>query len=96
MIFIQNSTKIQRICIENLVDKFYFLNLAGASSQTIVRASSIFSQTPPGRVVQSPINLTQDKQEFGFEFCNFATRVSFYIVWPSYLSFNNIKPRKTA
>ena len=91
MIFIQNSTKIQRICIENLVDKFYFLNLAGASSQTIIRASSIFSQTPSGRFVQ-----TQDKQEFGFEFCNFATRVSFYIVWPSYLSFNNIKPRKTA
>ena len=48
-----------------------------------------------GRVVQSPIKLTQDKREFRFEFCNFAVRLYFYIVWPSVLSLKNIKLHKT-
>ena len=30
-----------------------------------------------GRVVQSPIKLTQDKREFRFEFCNFCSEVVF-------------------
>ena len=31
-----------------------------------------------GRVVQSPIKLTQDKREFRFEFCNFCSEVVFF------------------
>jgi len=29
-----------------------------------------------GLAVQSPIKLTQDKREFGFEFCNFVGKSS--------------------
>ena len=50
-----------------------------------------------GRVVQSPIKLTQDKREFRFDlsFVTFAVRLYFYIVWPSVLSLKNIKLHKT-
>ena len=41
-----------------------------------------------GQVDQSPVKLTQDKQEFSFLFCNFVVRFFFvYVVPPSVLSF---------
>ena len=48
-----------------------------------------------GRVFQSLIKQTQDKGKFWFEFCNFAVRLSAYIVGPFVLSFNNLKLHKT-
>ena len=36
-----------------------------------------FRKNDLGRVVQSPIKLTQDKREFRFEFCNFCSEVVF-------------------
>ena len=45
-----------------------------------------------GRVVQTWINLIQDKWEFLFEFCNIAVRFSAYIVWSSVV--HNIKAMK--
>jgi len=50
-----------------------------------------------GQVVQSSIKLhvTQDKQEFWFEFCIFAGKFSVYIIWPSVLSLNDLKLTKT-
>ena len=49
-----------------------------------------------GRVVQSPIKLTQDKQEFKFKFCSFAVRFSvrFYCLAFS-LELSNLKLHKT-
>ena len=44
-----------------------------------------------GQVVQIWINLTQDKWECVFEFCNIAVRFSVYLVWTSVLSFNSLK-----
>ena len=44
----------------------------------------------------SVTKLTQDKSEFWFEFCKFAMRFSFYNVWPSVLSLNNLKYDKTS
>ena len=43
-----------------------------------------------GRVVQSPIKLTQDLREFQFQVYNFSLRFSVYIVWPSVLSLGNL------
>ena len=47
-----------------------------------------------GRVVQSPITLTQDKKQFCFVLCNFAVSFSVYIVWPYVLILNNLKLRQ--
>ena len=43
-----------------------------------------------GRVVHSPVKLTQARREFWFEFSNFAVSFSVYIVCPSVLSLNNL------
>jgi len=47
-----------------------------------------------GQVVQSPIKLTQDWQEFWIQFCNFLVTFSVYIVCPSGLSSKNLKLHK--
>ena len=48
-----------------------------------------------GQVVQSPIMLTQDQQEFLFHFHNFSVRFSVYIVFSSVLSLKNLKLHNT-
>ena len=48
-----------------------------------------------GRVVQSPIKLTQGWRDFLFQFCNFLVSCSVYIVCPSVLSCSNLKLHQT-
>ena len=48
-----------------------------------------------GRVVQTPIKLTQRKREFWFQFCNFLVRCSVYFVCSSVLSCSNLKLHQT-
>ena len=42
-------------------------------------------------ILGNDLNLTQDKREFWFEFCNCAVSFSVYIVWLSVLSLKNLK-----
>jgi len=56
-----------------------------------VAFEEIFTLTTQGRVVQSPIKLTQ----FWFQFCNFSVRFSVYNVCPSALTLTKLKLHKT-
>ena len=48
-----------------------------------------------GRVVQSPIKVTQSQRQFRFQFCNFSVSCSVYSVCPSVLSCSNLKLHQT-
>ena len=60
-----------------------------------VKLQGLSRNGPQGRVVQSPIKLTQSKREFWFQFCNFLVRCPVYIVCPSVLSCSYLKLHQT-
>ena len=47
-----------------------------------------------GQVVQSPIMLTQDRQEFLYEYCDFTVRFSVYVVLQNISKIFCINPLK--
>ena len=74
--------------LETLTSKYVF-------GPVIIKLQGLSRNGPQGRVVQSPIKLTQSKREFWFQFCNFLVRCPVYIVCPSVLSCSYLKLHQT-
>ena len=106
-LFFSCPSNIEMFEFSDIITKIHppFQNPGSALGITLTSTGSITIQwiaqfvllplTVLGRVVQSPIKLTQGYREFWFQFCNFLVRSSVYIVCPSVLSSSDLKLHQT-